>query len=295
MVCISIVIVNYNTREFLRKCINSILDSVSKKIDYEIIIVDNASSDNSSKMVRKEFSQIKLIANKENGGFSKANNQGIKASKESRYILFLNPDTIVNKKALETMVDFMDNHKDVGVSTCKLVTPNGKMDDAIHRGFPTPWNSFCHFSKLSKIFPHSRLFAGYNLGWMDLSKTHEIDALAGAFMLVRRVAGDQVGWWDEDYFFYGEDLDFCYKLKNKGWKIYFVPEVSIIHYKGVAGGIKKESQKITTANVKTKTMATRARFDAMKIFYRKHYIKSYSPFISWLVFKGIDLLFFFKK
>ena len=145
MIDLSIVIVNYNTKEFLKRCISSILDSVSKKINYEIIIVDNASSDNSAEMVKKEFPQIKLIVNRENGGFSKANNQGIKISEVCKYVLFLNPDTVMQKNTIEKMIKFMDETLDVGAATCKLVTLNGEIDDASHRGFPTPWNAFCYF------------------------------------------------------------------------------------------------------------------------------------------------------
>lgn len=282
---ISIIIVNYNTREFLKNCVKSIIGNVSKKINYKIIVVDNASSDGSVDMVKKEFFQVKLIANKVNSGFSKANNQGIKVSEESRYVLFLNPDTIMQKWTIEKMIGFMDAHKDAGASTCRLVMPNGKIDDASHRGFPTPWNSFSHFCGLGKLFPKSKLFSGYSLDWKNFEKTHEIDVLAGAFMLVRREAGEKAKWWDEDYFFYGEDIDFCYQLKQLGWKIYYVPEVFVTHYKGVSGGIKSVSKEITTASEETKKRATKWRFEAMRIFYGKHYKQKY----PWIITKLVDL------
>lgn len=300
MLDLSIIIVNYNTKEFLEKCINSILDSPSadgsKKINYEIIVVDNASSDasveeikNLKLKIQNDSSKFKIIGNKENLGFSKANNQGIKSSQKSRYILFLNPDTVMQNQTIEQMIKFMESHKDAGASTCKLVMFNGEIDDASHRGFPTPWNAFCHFSGLSRFFPKSKLFSGYNLGWMDMNKIHEIDALAGAFMLVRKKAGEEAKWWDEDYFFYGEDIDFCYMLKQKGWKIYYVPTVSVTHYKGVSAGIKSVSKEITTASEETKKRATKWRFAAMRIFYRKHYKQKYSWIINFLVDKGISL------
>ena len=292
MLDLSIIIVSYNTKEFLKKCLASILYSIEGKISYEIIVVDNASSDGSGEEMLKRKNKIlnlKTILNKENGGFSKANNQGIQASQNSRYVLFLNPDTIVQKNTIEEMIKFMDENKNAGAGTCKLVMLNGKIDDAIHRGFPTPWNSFCHFSGLEKAFPKSKLFAGYSLGWMDLSTTHEIDALAGAFMLVRRTAGEDVKWWDEDYFFYGEDIDFCYQLKQKGWKIYYVPKVFITHYKGVSGGIKSVSKEITTASEETKKKVTKWRFAAMRIFYNKHYKHKYPGIVNLLVDKGIWL------
>ncbi|OGH39327.1 MAG: hypothetical protein A3B44_02295 [Candidatus Levybacteria bacterium RIFCSPLOWO2_01_FULL_38_21] len=284
---LSIIIISYNTKDFLKKCTSSI-KRTTKNLNYEIIVVDNASLDNSLNMLKEQFPEVITIASKENIGFSKANNLGVEKSK-GKYILFLNPDTVVYKETLLNMVKFMDGHKDVGAATCKLVMPNGKLDDASHRGFPNPWNSFCYFSGLSKMFPSSKLFGGYNLSWLNLSKTHEIDACAGAFMIVRREAGEKIGWWDEDYFFYGEDLEFCFRLKEAGWKIYFVPSISVLHYKGVSGGIKKVSKEITTANIETKKRATAWRFDAMEIFYRKHYQNKYPFFLTWLVNLGINL------
>jgi GT2 family glycosyltransferase len=288
MLDLSIIIVNYNAREFLKGCIASIMENV-KEISYEIIVVDNNSSDSSAEMVKKEFPGIKLVKNRVNVGFSKANNQGVKFSKEGRYVLFLNPDTVVNKYTLEKMIVFMDTHRDAGASTCSLIMPNGKMDDAVHRGFPTPWNALCHFSGIEKIFPKSKLFSGYSLGWMNLNSTHQIDVLAGAFMLVRRRAGEEAKWWDEDYFFYGEDIDFCYMLKQKGWKIYYVPDYFIKHYKGVSGGIKAVSKNISTASEETRKRSRKWRFEAMRIFYTKHYRQKYPHLINLLVNAGITL------
>lgn len=284
---LSIIIVSYNTKDLSIECIQSIFDNV-KTINFEIIVVDNKSSDDSVTEIKKRFPQVKLLALSDNLGFSKANNKGVEIAK-GRYVLFLNSDTVVYPGSLEYMVEFMDKHEKAGAATCFLKMPNGKLDDAAHRGFPTPWNAITHFSGLSKIFPNSIIFNGYHMAWKDIDKIHEIDALAGAFMIVRRSAGEEVGWWDEDYFFYGEDIDFCYMLKQKGWKIYFVPTVSTLHYKGASGGIKKESQKITTASLETKKKVTIARFNAMKIFYRKHYQDKYPPFIYWLVMKAVDV------
>lgn len=298
MIDVSIIIVSYNTKDILVECLTSLSENISEKLSYEVIVVDNNSSDGTGERInlacrqagKQEFrmKNITLIENKENLGFSKANNIAIKEAK-GKYILFLNSDTVMYKGTVETMARFMNEHKDAGAATCRVDMPDGKLDDASHRGFPTPWNAFCHFSGLSKVFPKTQLFGGYNLTWMDMGKTHEIDACAGAFMIIRRVAGEQIGWWDEDYFFYGEDLDFCYMLKQHGWKVYFVPEVSILHYKGVSGGIKKISAEKTKANRETKLRVTKARFEAMRIFYRKHYEKKYPTFITWLVMQGINI------
>lgn len=306
MIDLSIIIVSYNTKEFLKKCLQSIAEDTNG-LKVEIIIVDNASTDGSAdaignfqfsilQQVQDKFFNFQLIRNKENMGFSKANNQGVKKA-NGRYLLFLNPDTIICKNTLDKMFKFMEEHKDAGAATCRVQLLNKKLDDACHRGFPTPWRAFCYFSGLSQIFPTYRIFAGYTLGWEDLSKVHEVDSCSGAFMMVRREAGEEVGWWDEDYFWYGEDLDLCYRLKEKspstssgqGWKIYFVPSVSILHYKGVSGGIKEISNHLTTASKETKIKATKARFEAMRIFYKKHYLGTYPKIITWLVLQGINL------
>lgn len=284
---VSIIIVSYNTEDFVKKCLDSIFKSKLKDVEYEIILIDNASSDNTIKEIKEKFPEVKLIENRENFGFSRACNQGVKISR-GKFILFLNPDTELEEKTISYMIEFMNSHKSVGASTCFVRLPSGKLDNGAHRGFPTPWSSFSYFSGLSRLFPKSKLFSGYTLGWLDLKKTHEVDSLVGAFMLVRRIAGDEAGWWDEDYFFYGEDIDFCYKLKEKGWKIYFVPDVSVLHHKGIAAGIKKHSRGISTADLQTKMIATNARFNAMRIFYRKHYKEKYPGVLSWIVLKAVD-------
>lgn len=287
---LSIVIISYNTNQILVECINSILETVKKNL-YEIIVVDNNSQDGTVEEMRKmvtKFKNLKLIENKDNLGFSKANNIGIKES-SGRYILFLNSDTVVYPNTVDGMIEFMDNEKDAGASTCFVELLNGRLDDAAHRGFPTPYRAFWHFSGLTKIFPKSKLISGYSLGYLDLSKIHEVDACAGAFMLVRREAGEEVGWWDEDFFWYGEDVDFCYRLKEKKWKIYFVPNFRILHYKGVSGGIKKISKHLSKADKETRERAIDARFNAMRIFYDKHYKNKYPGFLNLIVLSGINM------
>lgn len=287
---LSIIILNYNSGEFLKNCLESILAANKNGFGWEIIVVDNASKDDSIKKIEKlRTNKLRIIKNKKNLGFAAGNNVGIKKAK-GRYILFLNPDTLVEKNTLTEMIKFMDKHPEAGVATCRLELPNGSLDEACHRGFPTPWNAFCHFSGLEKLFPKSRIFAGYILGWKPMKEIHEIDSGAGAFLLVRREAGEQIDWWDEDYFWYGEDLDFCYRIKKKSWKIYYAPKVKIVHFKGVTSGIRKESQKVSSASKKTKIRAIKASTQAMRIFYRKHYKDKYPKFITWFVLKGIDFL-----
>ena len=181
---VSIIIVNYNACEFLKRCIASLFDAISSEITYEVIIVDNASTDGSVEMVRKEFPKsVTLIDSKENLGFSKGNNLGIRHAK-GRYLLFLNPDTEMQRKTLERMVSFMDSQKDVGAATCFVRLADGSIDDGSHRGFPTPWNAFTYFSGIAKLFPKSQFLNGYNLGWRDLDTVHEIDALVGALSTI---------------------------------------------------------------------------------------------------------------
>ncbi len=283
---LSIIIVSFNAKKYLQECLESINKNVSSSISYEIIVVDNASSDGSAEMVKKVFPKITLVEN-ENEGFAKANNKGVSIAK-GEYLLFLNPDTIVYKKTIEGMYDFMQDHKDCGAATCRVVMANGQLDYASHRGFPTPWNSFCYFSGLTKLFPHTRFFSGYTMGYKDVHTIHKIDALAGAFMFTRREAGEAVNWWDADYFFNGEDIDFCYRLTEKKWRIYYVPTYSILHYAGISGGTKEHSQELTTANRETKIRTQKTRFNAMRLFYTKHYKKKYPLFLTWLVFKAID-------
>jgi len=296
---LSIVILNYNSGNFLKKCLESVGGAEKNGFEYEVIVVDNASSDESKNYLRNLKTSkslnpytaipLKLIFNKSNLGFAAGNNVGVKKA-NGRYILFLNPDTIVMPNTFREMIKFMDNNPRVGAATCRVELPSGQLDEACHRGFPTPWNAFCHFSGLEKLFPKRRIFAGYILGWKSLDRIHEVDSGSGAFLIVRREVGDKLNWWDEDYFWYGEDLDFCYRIKKAGWKIYFVPKVKIIHYKGVSSGIRKESQKIAVVDEKTRIRAIKASTQAMRIFYKKHYFDKYPRFLTWLVLKGIDIL-----
>ena len=184
----------------------------------------------------------------------------------------------------------MDENSEVGAATCFIKLASGGMDPDCHRGFPTPWASFCHFSGLAKLFPHSKIFGQYHQTWKDLTKTHEVDSCCGAFMMVRREAMEEAGVWDEDFFFYGEDLDWCYRFQEKGWKVMFYPHVKIIHHKGASSGMKKSSQEVTTATRKAKRRARKASTDAMRIFYEKHYLRKYPAIVNWLVLRGIKLM-----
>ena len=282
---LSIIIVNYNTEKLLKECLSSIKIS----IPHEIIVVDNGSIDNSIHMLKENFPEVFVIENKKDEGFAKANNIGIDKA-QGDYILFLNPDTLLNDENIfEVLFSEFEKDKKVAAVTCKVVLPTGQLDDACHRGFPTPKNAFFHFIGLSKVFPKVRFFSGYNLTYLNLDTTHEIDACCGAFMLAKREMGEKVKWWDEDYHWYGEDLDLCFRLKELGYKILYVPKVSIFHYKGASSGIKKLSKNISTADKQTRIKSVNARFDVMKIFYKKHYDHKYSPLLKTLVFAAVEV------
>jgi len=243
---LSVIILSYNTRELLRKCLKSVFKSIecgvqsidknqpklqtqTSKFSFEVIVVDNASTDGSGQMVKSNFPRVKLIENPENYGFTKGNNIGIKSS-TGKYLLLLNSDTTVLPDTFKTMLDFMERNPKVGVATCRVEFPDGTLDPACHRGFPTPWNAFTYFSRLEKLFPKTKLFGGYHLGWKDLNKIHEIDTPTGAFYLIRRRVIEKVGILDERYFMYAEDIDLSYRVKNAGWKIMFVPKTKICRY-----------------------------------------------------------------
>ncbi|MCK4662181.1 MAG: glycosyltransferase [Bacteroidales bacterium] len=266
---LSVIIVNYNVKYFLEQCLYSVQKAI-KNIDGEIIVVDNNSVDGSSNMMKEKFSEIKLIQNTKNKGFSVANNQGIKISK-AEYILLLNPDTVVEEDTFEKILNFADNNPQTGGLGVKMIDGKGNFLPESKRGLPTPMVAFFKIFGFSKIFSKSKLFNKYHLGYLDKDKIHEIDVLAGAFMLLRRETLDKVGLLDEDYFMYGEDIDLSYRITKAGYKNFYYPETTIIHYKG-------ESTKKGSINY------VLLFYNAMIIFAKKHFSKKnaklYSVFIK---------------
>ena len=273
MVDVGIVILNWNTRDYLRRCLQTVLAS-DGPVTYRLIVVDNASGDDSAAMVRQDFPGVELIVGERNGGYPYGNNLGLCAlgfretgvrADAPRYALLLNPDTELPPNALADMTAFMDARPDVGVAGPKLVLPDGSLDRACRRSFPSPLVSFYHFSKLAQLFPHSPRFGRYNMTYVNLDEEIEVDSVVGAYMQVRREAIRAVGLLDETFFMYGEDLDWAYRIKQAGWKVVYHPQVTVRHVKKAAS---RQSQ--------------RARFEfwrAMLIFYRKHY-RATTPF--WL-------------
>lgn len=276
---LSIVIVNYNSGDFLLNCLKSIKEN-KQGLEFDIWVVDSNSSDESIEKTKKGFPEIHYIYNKENIGFTKANNQALKEIKND-YILILNPDTKILPGTLNYMVKFMKENIDVGAATCRVELANGRLDWGSHRGFPTPLASFFYYFLGNDKY--------YHLSNLDMTKLHEVNAITGAFFLTRKSVLDKVGLFDEDYFMYGEDLDLCFRIKKAGYKIMFVPKVKIIHYKGVSSGIKEHSQEITKATIESKNKAFNSFYETMKIFYRKNLAQKYPFFINWLVYLGINI------
>jgi len=290
---LSVIILSYNTKDLLRNCLQSVVSSKLNSSKVEAIVVDNASSDGSARVVEREFPQVNLIQSKKNLGFAGGNNLGFKKSK-GRYILFLNSDTEVVREAFVKMITFFDKNPKVGASTPKTMLFSGGIDPDCHRGFPTPWASLCYFFGLERLFPKSRFLGQYHKFYLNLDKIHEIDAGFGTFMFVRREALEEVGNWDESYFFYGEDLDLFYRIKKAGWKVMFYPEVLLYHHKGASSGLRKESKSVTQADRRTRMRTAKASISAMEIFYKKFYKDKYPSWLTFIVLLGIKLKGFFR-
>ncbi|WP_160044160.1 glycosyltransferase family 2 protein [Paenibacillus sp. USDA918EY] len=273
---LSILIVNYNTCQLTTDCLRSVFASETA-YEYEVIVIDNHSSDGSVASIREEFPNVTLIANTENTGFAKANNQGMAAAK-GRYVLLLNSDTVVQKETLQTMLAFMDEHPKVGASGCKVILPDGSLDKACKRGFPTPSASFYYAFGFSKLFPDKPKFNQYQLGHLDPDQEYPVDCLVGAFMLVRRETIEQIGGLDETFFMYGEDIDWCYRIKQAGWDIHYYPKTQIVHYKG--GSARRRPVRIIYEFHR-----------AMIVFHRKHYRKRYNILTNALIYLGVGLKF----
>ena len=271
MLDLTIIILNYQTYELTKNAVNSIIED-NIDYDYEIVIVDNNSKDDSLKNLEKTFknnNNVRFIKNMENKGFAYGNNQAIKDS-NSRYVLLLNSDTIVKKHTINKCLKYINQDKEIGALGCKVSLPNGQLDKACKRSFPNPVNSFY---KLFHI-PIKNDKNNYNLEILDDNGIYEIDCLVGAFMLVRKETINQIGLLDEDYFMYGEDIDWCYRIKEAGWKIVYYGEAEIIHYKGSSS--KKQKSKLIYEFHKS-----------MYVFYKKHYKKKYNPILNFIVYLGI--------
>ena len=271
---LSVVIVNYNVVNFLEQCLNSVL-AASQNLRIEIFVVDNNSVDGSVALVREKFPTVKVIANTENAGFSKANNQAILQS-NSRYVLLLNPDTVVEQDTFDKCIVYMDAHPNTGGMGVRMLDGKGRFLPESKRGLPTPAVSFYKIFGLSKLFPKSKKFGTYHLGFLDEHQIHEIDVLSGAFMLMRAETLDKVGLLDEAFFMYGEDIDLSYRIQQGGYSNVYFPETKIIHYKG-------ESTKKGSLNY------VFVFYNAMVIFAKKHFSARYARIFSFAIHMAIYL------
>jgi len=271
---LSIIIVNFNVAFYLEQCLNSVEKAV-QNIDCELFVVDNNSVDGSCQMVRRLFPQVKLLGNATNVGFSKANNQAIKLA-TGEYILLLNPDTVVENDSFKLIIEYLDSHPESGGLGVKMIDGNGKYLPESKRGFPSPMVAFYKLSGFARIFPKSKQFNKYHLGYLDKDEIHEVDVLSGAFMMLRKLVIDKIGLLDETYFMYGEDIDLSYRIIKEGFKNIYFPKTTIIHYKG------KSTQKGSLNYVIL-------FYTAMKIFSQKFFSKSHAR--TFVIFINIAIYF----
>jgi len=269
---ISIVILNYNVKAFLEQCLMAI-ERARHNLEVEIFVVDNASVDGSQAMVKKRFPYVHLIENKKNLGFARANNQALKLAK-GKYAFILNPDTLIQEDTLLILKNFLDTHPDIGAVGCKLINPDGSFQLGSRRSLPTPWVAFCRIVGLSKIFPRSKLFGRYNMSYLDPNIECEVDVLSGSLLLVRMDVMEKIGYFDEDYFMYGEDIDLCYRIKNIGYKIFYTPTTKAIHYRGESTK-KGEFSFITNFH------------SAMLTFINKHFKDQYPILLRFALIVGV--------
>jgi len=271
---LSVVIVNYNVKYFLEQCLQSVIKA-GEGIETEIFVVDNHSVDGSVKMLKEKFPEVIIIENKINLGFSKANNQAIMQSK-GEYVLLINPDTVVENTTFRKIIDFMDNHKDAGALGVKMIDGKGKFLPESKRSLPKPSVAFYKIFGLSSIFPKSKTFGQYHLGYLNKDKIHQVEILSGAFMLIRKEVLNTIGLLDESFFMYGEDIDLSYRVLKAGYKNYYFPETRIIHYKG-------ESTKKSSINYVV------VFYNAMIIFAKKHFTQKNARLFSILIHFAIYL------
>lgn len=281
---LSIIIVSYNTKNFLKDCLESIFQKI-KKTSFEVLVVDNGSVDKSEEMVEKEFPLVRVIKNKENVGFAKANNQGIKEAK-GEYIFLLNPDTLILDDNINELIDFFDSQKEIGIIGPKVLNADYSFQRQCKRGWPTFWNSFCYVSGLWKILNKTpwqkKVFGGYFLLDKNENEISEVQQISGSAMIVRKKVFEQVGLLDENYFLYWEDSDFCFRVQEKNWKIYYYPFFRVLHYGG-KGGTQRQP-------LKNLWYFHRGLF----IFYRRYLAPNSFFLINIFYYLLIGFMFLFK-
>ena len=267
---VSISIVSLNTAKMLRDCLNSLVQSPTR-VQFEIIIVDNGSQDESVEILKAEFPQVQVIGLTHNEGYTRPMNLGLRAG-QGRYLLQLNPDTIIHPSLLDGLVQFMDQHSEVGIATPKVLNRDGTLQKQCRRSAARPWDVLTYFSGLYKIFPKSRLFGRYLMTYMGDDDIFEVEAVSGSCMMIRRAVVDQIGYLDEAYFAYQEDTDFCFRAREAGWKIFYVPTESLVHFGGQGGSRVQPFNGIIQWH------------RSYYLYYRKHLAKEYFFLFNWLMY-----------
>lgn len=273
---LSISIVSLNTSDLLRDCLNSLLQAPTR-IAFEIIVVDNGSQDGSAEMLRAEFPQARLIRLDRNEGYTHPMNLGLRAG-QGRYLLQLNPDTLVCPGMLDGLVEFMDARPAVGIATPRVLNRDGTLQKQCRRSAARPWDVFTYFLGLSKLFPKSRRFGGYLMTYRRDDELFEVEAVSGSCMIIRRGVVEQIGYLDEDFFAYQEDTDYCFRAREAGWKIFYVPGVSLVHFGGQGGSRVQPYHGILQWH------------RSYYLYYRKHLAKDY-----FFLFNGFMYFFMAMK
>ncbi|MBQ9519309.1 MAG: glycosyltransferase family 2 protein [Firmicutes bacterium] len=273
---LSIVIVNYNTKELTEQTIKAVFDT-THKISYEIIVADNSSD--KAKSYTSDDRRVNVMENVENKGFGYACNIGAKSAR-GRYVLFLNSDTVMQEDTLDKCIEYMDQNPDIGCLGIRTLLKDGTLDHGCKRGFPTPANSFFYVTHLDRLFPKSKLMGGYRMSYIDEHQTAEVDSVSGAFMLMPSELFKKSGGFDESIFMYGEDIDLCYRVKQAGYKVVYYAEGLMIHLKGQSG-------------LRTKNPVVIRHFrDGIRVFYDKYYKDKYNFFVTFLMHTAIDLRYY---
>ncbi len=273
---LAVVIVNYNSTDYLQRCLQSVFEQ-TLRTELAVTVVDNASDDQDFRILQETFPDVQFILNQQNLGFSKGCNQGLRAQSADAYLL-LNPDCIVHRAALDESAAFLRERPDVGIVGCRVTNSDGTLQRACRRRIPRPSMAFYRFAGLSRLFPNSPRFGAYNLAYREEDAVQEVEAVSGSFLMFRRDLLETVGYLDETFFMYGEDLDFCYRASQAGWKIYYFPGAQVTHVKQASS-----SQRPRESNFHF--------YDAMRLFYRKHFYAAAGPVEHVLVLGGIRILY----
>lgn len=277
---LTVVIVNYNSKDYLQACLESLYQQTTN-LPFQVVVVDNASDDRDFRHLHNLYPDLLLLCNTRNLGFATACNQGIRRA-PAPYYLFLNPDCVVLDRAVERCMDWLEPRQEIGILGCRVCNPDGSLQRACRRSIPTPASALFRITGLSRLFPGSRRLGRYNLSYLSESESHPVEAVSGSFMLFRQQVVDSIGLMDEQFFLYGEDLDFCYRALQRGWKVYYYSGAQVIHHK------RRSSARNSRAS-------NFHYYNAMELFYRKHYLAGAGALERWLVLRSIRSLYGLKR